>query len=301
VPCTSTAGNHPGYDVTNVHRIVVHGSTFPLEWLKVTVSKSDQPAAPTSFGPFSGGGTAPDLHPRQQSGAMSDDGSVTDDMDPGSPVSDFPSPTEGYVGDSAVQAEWDARYAAREQMWSGQPNGALVAEVAGLTPGRVLDVGCGEGADAIWLASNGWDVTALEVSGVALDRAARHARDAGVAVRWVHAGLAEGALPPGSFDLVSAQYPALLRTPHAAAERALLAAVAPGGVLLLVHHAGMDTQHVHDGGFDPADYVWPPMVAALLDDDWEVERDEQRPRIAPEGGAGARPVDDLVLRARRLR
>jgi hypothetical protein len=53
VPCTSTAGNHPGYDVTNFHRIVVHGSTFPLEWLKVAVSKSDQPAAPTSFGPFS--------------------------------------------------------------------------------------------------------------------------------------------------------------------------------------------------------------------------------------------------------
>ena len=117
-----------------------------------------------------------------------------------------------------------------------------MAEVAGLTPGRVLDVGCGEGADAVWLARGGWDVTALEVSGVALERAAGHARDAGVTVRWVHAGLAEAALPPASFDLVSAQYPALLRTPDAAAERALLAAVAPGGVLLLVHHAGMDTQ-----------------------------------------------------------
>ena len=174
----------------------------------------------------------------------------------------------GYVGDPAVQAEWDRRYADREQLWSGQPNGALVAEVAGLTPGRVLDVGCGEGADAVWLARGGWDVTALEVSGVALERAAGHARDAGVAVHWVHAGLAEAALPPASFDLVSAQYPALLRTPDAAAERALLAAVAPGGVLLLVHHAGMDTQPAHDGGFDPADYVWPTMVAALLDDDW---------------------------------
>ena len=129
----------------------------------------------------------------------------------------------------------------------------------------------------------------------------RHARDAGVAVRWVHAGLAEAALPPASFDLVSAQYPALLRTPDAAAERALLAAVAPGGVLLLVHHAGMDTQHVHDGGFDPADYVWPPMVAALLNDDWEVELNEQRPRIAPVGGAGAHHAEDLVLRVRRLR
>ena len=100
--------------------------------------------------------------------------------------------------------------------------------------------------------------------------------------------------------LVSAQYPALLRTPDAAAERALLAAVAPGGVLLLVHHAGMQT-HAHDNGFDPADYVWPAMVSALLDDDWQLEVDEQRPRIAPAAGAGAHPVDDLVLRARRRR
>ncbi|SOE00090.1 class I SAM-dependent methyltransferase [Blastococcus haudaquaticus] len=209
--------------------------------------------------------------------------------------------TDDYVGDPAVQAEWDRRYADRQQLWSGRPNGALVAEVAGMTPGRVLDVGCGEGADAVWLARNGWDVTALEVSGVALERAAGHARDAGVEVHWVHAGLAEAALPPRSFDLVSAQYPALLRTPDAAAERALLDAVAPGGVLLLVHHAGMEAQEAHDGDFDPADYVWPSMVAALLDDAWQVEVDEQRPRVAPEGGAGAHHTDDVVLRVRRLR
>ncbi|KAK1177038.1 class I SAM-dependent methyltransferase [Streptomyces sp. NBS 14/10] len=226
---------------------------------------------------------------------------MTDYIRAGSPASSTPSPADGYVGDPAVRAEWDNRYADRQQLWSGRPNGALVAEVAGLTPGRVLDVGCGEGADAVWLARGGWDVTALEVSGVALERAAGHARDAGVTVRWVHAALTAAALPPASFDLVSAQYPALLRTPHAAAERALLAAVAPGGVLLLVHHAGMDNQQADDSGCDPADYVWPSMVAALLSDDWEVEVDEQRPRVAPDGGAGAHHTDDLVLRARRLR
>ena len=205
-----------------------------------------------------------------------------------------------YLGDPAVRAEWDSRYAGSERVWSGDPNGALITETDGLPAGRVLDVGCGEGADAVWLARRGWDVTALEVSGVALERAARHAQAAGVAVCWVHAGLVEAALPPAGFDLVSAQYPALLRTPDAAAERALLRAVAPGGVLLLVHHADAHTR-AHDSGFDPADYVWPASVKALLDDDWRIETDERRPRVVPAGGAGAHHTHDLVLRVRRLR
>ena len=239
-----------------------------------------------------------DVHDRPR---RDDDGPVSEDNAPLPAGVEPARPGDGYIGDPEVQAEWDSRYAEQHRLWSGRPNGALVAEVAGLSPGRVLDVGCGEGADAVWLARNGWDVTGLEVSGVALERAAGHARDAGVVVRWVHAGLAEAKLPPASFDLVSAQYPALRRTPDGAAERALLAAVAPGGVLLLVHHAGMEDQPVHDSRFDPADYVWPSMVAALLDDRWQLERDERRPRVAPGGGAGAYHADDLVLRARRLR
>ena len=233
--------------------------------------------------------------------AVGDGGSVTDDITAGPPAADASQNADAYLGDPKVQADWDRRYTEREQLWSGRPNGALVAEVAGRTPGRALDVGCGEGADAVWLANNGWDVTALEVSGVALQRAAGHVHDAGLTVRWVHATLEEAALQPASFDLVSAQYPALLRTPDATAERALLAAVAPGGMLLFVHHAGMDTQTVDEGDFDPADYVWPSMIAALLDDGWDVERNELRPRIAPDGGAGAHHTEDLVLRARRLR
>ena len=225
---------------------------------------------------------------------------MTDHRDP-DPAAHDPRPTSSaFVGDPAVQIEWDARYADSERLWSGNPNGALVAEVASLVPGRVLDVGCGEGADAVWLARHGWDVTGLEVSGLALQRAARHAHDAGVTIRWVHAELALADLAPASFDLVSAQYPALLRTPDAAAERALLGAVAPGGVLLLVHHAGMETHEPHNG-FDPADYVWPSMVTALLDDDWTVELDEERPRTAPDGGAGTGHTDDIVVLARRLR
>lgn len=196
-------------------------------------------------------------------------------------------------------AEWDQRYASEERLWSGRPNGALVAEVAGLAPGRVLDVGCGEGGDAVWLARQGWDVTALDVSAVALERTARHAREAGVEVRCVHAGIVEAGLPDGAFDLVSVQYPALPRTPTLDAERALLAAVAPGGTLLVVHHAEVDMEQAGAGGFDPADYVGHAGVVGALGEGWLVEVDEQRPRDVP-AGRGGHHVRDDVLRARRL-
>lgn len=194
-------------------------------------------------------------------------------------------------------AEWDERYSAADQVWSGEPNGALVAEVAGLEPGRALDVGCGEGADAVWLARRGWQVTALDVSRVALDRAERHARDNGVEVTWVHAGLVEAQLPAGGFDLVSAQYAALRKTPDGVAERTLVDLVAPRGTLLVVHHF-LDPEHVHELSFDPALYALPSDVAALLGKDWDIEVDERRPRTV-HSGAGAGHVEDLVLRARR--
>jgi len=213
-----------------------------------------------------------------------------------------PSPEPLSGPDPAAAAEWDARYAGAERVWSGDPNGALVAEVADLAPGTALDVGCGEGADAVWLAARGWRVSALDVSRVALDRAAGHARGAGVDVRWLHAGLLDADLPPAGFDLVAALYPALRRVGPGdeAGERALLAATAVGGTLLVVHHADVDTHHARSAGFDPADYVSPDDVARLLDDDWDVQVHERRPRHVA-SGAGAHHTADVVLRARRLR
>jgi SAM-dependent methyltransferase len=196
-------------------------------------------------------------------------------------------------------AHWDERYASAEQLWSGEPNSILVEVASARAPGRVLDVGCGEGADAVWLAIRGWDVTALDISGVALERAAKHATEAGVSVHWVHAGLVEAGLPPASFDLVSARYPVLARTPESVAEHTLLDLVAPGGTLVIVHHADFEATDPDHHGVNPADYVGPWHIAPLLDGNWEIETNERRPRHL-NSGAGAHHTEDVILVARRL-
>jgi SAM-dependent methyltransferase len=133
--------------------------------------------------------------------------------------------------------EWEDRYSAAEQMWSGRPNDVLVVEVSDLPPGRALDVGCGEGADAIWLAARGWRVTGVDVSQIALDRAVGAAGEAGVAVEWVRSDVTVEPPAAGAYDLVSVHYPALPKSPGGSVVDGLLAAVAPEGTLLVVGHA----------------------------------------------------------------
>ena len=192
--------------------------------------------------------------------------------------------------------EWDERYG-DEPMWSGKPNEALVREVASLTPGTVLDVGCGEGADAIWLAQQGWAVDAIDVSAKALARAEQGAAQEGVEVSWRHLGLED--LPcDTAYDLVSVFYPALMRADGAVID-VLLDAVAEGGTLLVVHHAHVDRARALEHGFDPDDYVrHEDVLAALGPADWTIEEVGQAPRTAPEG-PGAHHHTDLVLRAGR--
>ena len=194
--------------------------------------------------------------------------------------------------------EWDEMYAEKDRVWSGRPNHALVVETSHLSPGTALDVGCGEGADALWLAGRGWTVTALDVSSVALERAAAAAGDAGIDVAWVHGGLTDATLPADGFDLVTAAYPALPSIPPGASVEALLAAVAPGGTLFVLHH-DLDPDVVAAHGFDPAVYVSHGDVVGRLDERWRVEIDERRPRTIS-GGSGAHHVNDLVLRAVRV-
>ncbi|NHA69580.1 class I SAM-dependent methyltransferase [Phycicoccus flavus] len=195
------------------------------------------------------------------------------------------------------ESVWDARYAELDRVWSGEPNQALTVEVSTLTPGRALDVGCGEGADAVWLATRGWQVTGLDPSGVALDRARAAAGTARADVTWVHGGLVGGDLPEAGFDLVSVFYPALDLETGPVARLASL--VAPGGTLLLVHHAHVDRERALEHGFDPDTLLAPADVTAeALGEGWSVTGPELRPRSVS-GGAGAHHHDDLVVRATR--
>jgi SAM-dependent methyltransferase len=205
--------------------------------------------------------------------------------------------------DTPAQAlfdEWDERYHSfLDRLPAQRPNPAVITEITGRPTGSALDIGCGMGADAVWLAGQGWDVTAIDASQVALDRAAVAADQAGVAVTWVRSRLEDLDLPDGGFDLVTAHYPALLHSPGRDAERALLAAVAPGGLLLVVHHADIDVELAKSHGFDPAVYLLHDDVVALLGTDWEVTIDRRRLRDVPAGADGQHTHDDVVLARRR--
>ena len=193
---------------------------------------------------------------------------------------------------------WEERYRSSSGVWSGRPNAQLVTEASGLPPGAALDLGCGEGADVVWLASRGWQVTGVDWSPTALDRAAAHAAEAGVAdrVEWVVADLAGWVPPTARYDLVSAHFlhPTAAERPGLLAR--LTAAVAPGGTLLWVGNDWSEGRAVWgaDRFATPAE-----LVAELDPEAWEVLVAEERlrPALVHEGDVHA--VTDVVLRARR--
>lgn len=209
---------------------------------------------------------------------------------------------KGPFGAAAQTAEWDARYGEHDgAMWSGRPNGRLVAEVGDLTPGRALDVACGEGADAIWLARRGWTVTAIDISDVALRRAREAAELADVTIEWVCGDALQTPFPARSFDLVSMQYAALPKVGGEPAVRRLVDTVRPGGLLLAIYH-DLDEQHrehMQSQGVDPGDYIGADDLGRLLGDDFTVDLHAVEPRIDPP--AGTPHIADIILRARRRR
>ena len=146
-----------------------------------------------------------------------------------------------------TQKFWDERYSSAPMIWSGNPNIRLVEQVSGLTPGAALDVGSGEGADAIWLASLGWTVTGVDVSTVALERSAMRAAQLGAEIAgritWKQADILTWEPAPEQFDLVSAQFMQGLPGPEREfLQRRLAEAVSAGAVLLIVGHHPSDME-----------------------------------------------------------
>ncbi len=199
---------------------------------------------------------------------------------------------------------WDERYRSASALWSGSPNPQLVAEAADLAPGAALDAGCGEGADALWLAERGWRVTAVDFSAVALERGAAQAveRGADVArrIEWLHEDLTAWVPAAASYDLVSAQFMHLPKRPREALFRALAAAVASGGSLLIVGHHPSDLQTAIPRPPLPELFFTASDVAALLDPHgWDIVVSAARERAATDPAGRTVTIHDAVLRARR--
>lgn len=189
-----------------------------------------------------------------------------------------------------------------DQIWHGDramsmgtspANPHLIQQVGDLTPGRALDAGCGAGAEAIWLARHGWQVTGAEIAAAALETAAERARASGVAerVQWVQADLS-GWEPESTYDLVTTHYahPAM---PQLEFYDRISFWVAPGGTLLIVGH--LHHGHGHDHGTPAEASVRAADITARLDAEvWEIDTAEESHR-----SMNGTSIHDVVVRARR--
>jgi len=208
------------------------------------------------------------------------------------------------MSDMFSEAAWNERYQSRPSLWSGKPNPNLVSETQNLTAGTALDAGAGEGADAIWLAEHGWRVTAIDVSTVALQRAATHAAERGPEiadrVEWRPADLRSWDPGTDDFDLVVAHYlqlPAALRSDVFGR---LAAAVAPGGTLLIVGHHPSDLQTTVPRPPMPELFYTGDDIAALLDvDDWRIVTNDAPGRMVTDPDGNSVTIHDTVFRATR--
>jgi len=207
------------------------------------------------------------------------------------------------VSEPDAAETWEARYAERDQIWSGKPNDALVSAATGLSPGTALDLGCGEGGDSVWLAEQGWHVTAVDIAPTAVARAQalaarRHVPDE--QIRWMVEDLRSWS-PPDRYDLVSACF---LHSwgdfPRTEVLRRAASTVKPGGHLLVVGHAAAppwSQGHHHEHHFPaPAEDV---ADLQLEPPGWEVVISEVRSRDAVGPDEQRAHLDDAVILARR--
>ncbi|EEP70379.1 SAM-dependent methyltransferase [Micromonospora sp. ATCC 39149] len=194
-------------------------------------------------------------------------------------------------------------------MGGNPPNPYLARETSGLAPGTALDAGCGAGAEAIWLASRGWQVTAVDISAEALARAAQRATASGASerLRWIEADAS--VWDPGTrFDLVTTHYahPAM---PQLQFYDRVAGWVASGGTLLIVahlhtHETSGGGQHSHGTGHHPpaeASATAAAITARLDETAWQVVTAEETHRTLIGHGGAEVSLHDVVVRATRRR
>lgn len=210
-------------------------------------------------------------------------------------------PTYDELREALTEEFWNAKYEASRRVWSGNPNQRLVEQAGDLTPGRALDVGCGEGADAIWLAKRGWDVTAVDVSTVALDRTAEHAIEEGVDDHievGVHDVMADSPhLKRHAYDLVTVHFLHVPRQDFDRVYRHIAGAVAPGGRLLVVAHHPDDVETGARPSHGPGLLFPPEQLLDALGEEWQVEVADTLTR-EQQTEDGPMQVRDTVVRLR---
>ncbi|HEY5108535.1 MAG TPA: class I SAM-dependent methyltransferase [Acidimicrobiales bacterium] len=195
--------------------------------------------------------------------------------------------------------DWDERYGGDDLVWTAQPNRFLVEQVAGLTPGTAVDLGCGEGRNAVWLAEQGWRVTGVDFSVVGLDKGRRLATDRGVEVEWVAAAAEEYVPPPEGFDLVAVFYLQLPQPVRTAALGVAARAVAPGGTLLVVAHDVDNLTRGVGGPPDPAVLYDAASTVEVITATGLVVQTAGKVIRTVETDAGPREAVDTLVRARR--
>lgn len=194
------------------------------------------------------------------------------------------------------QQMWDERHAARDPIESHDPDPTLASLVRDLPPGRALDLASGDGRNAIWLANHGWDVTAVDFSAVALERARRSAIDAGVEVDWLLRDLLDWRPEAVSYQLVVVMFLHLPGDERRVIYAAAAKAVAAGGLLLVVGHDRSNIASGAGGPQDPEVLFTPAEIAADLVDFTVETATQVRRRVG-----GERPAIDAVVLARRSR
>ena len=196
---------------------------------------------------------------------------------------------------------WNQRYADAELVWSAEANRFLVQEVADLPPGRALDLGAGEGRNAIWLAERGWRVTAVDFSDIGLQKARRLAEARGVEVNWTEADLRSYSPAPGAFDLVVLVYIHLPGEERRALVRRAADAVAAGGMLLVLGHDRSNLEEGYGGPQDPTILFSPDDIIDDLAgiEEVRVVRADRVMRLVMTDDGERNAIDALVRAERR--